>query len=588
MMAYLTRRENFADGSPPPKKPYSSVQFKNKTDVLLQGVYGTGKSSNAFLVDLMQKELDKAVEEGVVTMQEGLEFIKSRKKFYDNYIKEQSETTEGRIGLPQIEERTELAGAGLAGGKKYKNMGLLTTGPNKGKYVFANQKDGKRVRTYYDTKKEFDAAVKKSATYVGGGANQDYTKQISTPSNKELEITERVYGEKYNKKGIELWKSLKRSERAGIRRGTTKGEGKGPKPKAPNQLGKEKFLELAKANKGKTYEEFLEVIKDYKTLRGSNFTQEMVQDRVKQYGLGGGFFKRKPGKGYDKESDAKRIKKRKTNIETTAPFKAKGSKGFNFHHIRQIGGDVPLTTDDIAILDQRVNSSLGSKYNKDLNNIADEISNLINTQPDGYLKKIENLNNEAEGIVKKTIKELPNEYKNLIGFNKVVPVLDEYGTPIRFVGQKFGGSNQKQPGIKLENLTNKQASALRKQIKTDAVKFSKAGVKDKILSGAGKVLKGVGKVIKPVGYVMGTKALFDAQALAKEQGVELSLADKAMAIDSGDPYVALDNYKRRNVPGYSEEQAGITLGKFQDDFTEVGKNSTFGKYNDQIKNIKLP
>ena len=115
MMAYLTRRENFADGSPPPKKPYSAVQFKNKADVLLQGVYGTGKSSNAFLVDLMQKELDKAVEEGVVTMQEGLEFIKSRKKYYDDYLKEQSKTTDGPIGLPQIEERTECyAGSSLA------------------------------------------------------------------------------------------------------------------------------------------------------------------------------------------------------------------------------------------------------------------------------------------------------------------------------------------------------------------------------------------------------------------------------------------------------------------------------------------
>ena len=59
MMSYLVRRENFADGTPPPKKPYSAVEFKNSTDTLLQGVYGTGKSSNAFLVDLMQKELDK-------------------------------------------------------------------------------------------------------------------------------------------------------------------------------------------------------------------------------------------------------------------------------------------------------------------------------------------------------------------------------------------------------------------------------------------------------------------------------------------------------------------------------------------------
>ena len=109
MMSYLVRRENFANGTPPPKKPYSAVEFKNSTDTLLQGVYGTGKSSNAFLVDLMQKELDKAVTEGVVTMQEGLEFIKSRKKYYDDYLKEKSKTTDDPIGLPQIEERTELA-----------------------------------------------------------------------------------------------------------------------------------------------------------------------------------------------------------------------------------------------------------------------------------------------------------------------------------------------------------------------------------------------------------------------------------------------------------------------------------------------
>ena len=137
-------------------------------------------------------------------------------------------------------------------------------------------------------------------------------------------------------------------------------------------------------------------------------------------------------------------------------------------------------------------------YNKQLNNIADEISNLINAQSDGYLKKIETLNTQAEGIVKNATKQLPNQYKNLIGFNKVVPVFDENATVIDFTAKKVGGSNQKQPGIKLEDLTNKQASALRKQIKSDAVSFSKAGVKDKILSGTGKVLKGVGKVIKPL------------------------------------------------------------------------------------------
>jgi len=94
---------------------------------------------------------------------------------------------------------------------------------------------------------------------------------------------------------------------------------------------------------------------------------------------------------------------------------------------------------------------------------------------------------------------------------------------------------------------------------------------DKFLSGAGKVLKGAGKVIKPLGYVIGANAVLQAKSMADEMGIELSLADKAMALDSGDANVAIDNYKRRNIPGYSEKQAGITLGKFQDDFSEVGK-----------------
>jgi len=418
-----------------------------------------------------------------------------------------------------------------------------------------------------------------------GGAFQDYTKRISKPSAKELKIAESVYGNTYNKKGLELWKSLTQGQRGGIRQGSTTGGSKGPKPTAPNQLGKEKFLELAKANKGKTYEEFLEVIKDYKTVRGSDFTQESVQDRVKQYGLGGGFFKRKPGKGFNKEVDERRFKKREASLEATAPFKAKGSKGFNFHHIRQIGGDVPLTTDDIAILNQRVNSSIGSKYNKKLNDIADEITKnnrlaleAMNAKEENkalkLMQKVEALNNQAEGIVKNAIKDLPSPYKKMVGFNKFSLPTNEYGLPIEkepYVIKKVGGAERTKGAIPLADLTLEQEAALRKQIKTDSLKLEKAGLKDKILSGTGKVLKGVGKVIKPIGYMVGTKALFDAKALAKNQNIDLSLVDQIMAVDSGDPYVALDNYKRRNVPGYSEKQAGITLGKFKDDFTEVGE-----------------
>ena len=44
-----------------------------------------------------------------------------------------------------------------------------------------------------------------------------------------------------------------------------------------------------------------------------------------------------------------------------------------------------------------------------------------------------------------------------------------------------------------------------------------------------------------------------------------------MALDSADPQVAINNWKRRNIEGFSEEQNAITLAKMPDDFEEVGK-----------------
>ena len=116
-------------------------------------------------------------------------------------------------------------------------------------------------------------------------------------------------------------------------------------------------------------------------------------------------------------------------------------------------------------------------------------------------------------------------------------------------------------------------------LKKDAMRAAKlpkkqiVPMKEKILSATGKVLKGAGKVLKPLGYAIGTNAVIQANSMANEMGIQLSKIDQLMALDSGDPNVAIDNYKRRNIPGYSEEQAGITLGKFQDDFAEVGDES---------------
>ena len=282
--------------------------------------------------------------------------------------------------------------------------GLLKTGPNTGKYVLRSKIDGEAVRRYFDTKKEFDEAVKISKANTGGGA-RDQSKRISEPTTTEIEISEKVYGDKYNKKGEELWKSLTGRERGGIRQGTTTGGKKGPTE----------------------------------------------------------------GLAVSAEGKPNYVVKREKALKRNAPFFQKGTKDFQFHHIMNIGGEIPLDTNDIAVISKEMNIKL-APYNRKLNNIADNISDLFNNQPDGYLKKIDQLNSEGESIIKKAIKDLPKEYRNLIGFNKVVPVTDEYGTVVNIASEKIGGSNIKKPGTKLEKLTNKQATALRKQIRSDALR----------------------------------------------------------------------------------------------------------------------
>ena len=70
--------------------------------------------------------------------------------------------------------------------------------------------------------------------------------------------------------------------------------------------------------------------------------------------------------------------------------------------------------------------------------------------------------------------------------------------------------------------------------------------------------------------MVGTKALFDARAMAADQGIELSTADQAMALDSGDPNVAIENYKRRTDPEFATQERAKDLARLTDDFEEVG------------------
>jgi hypothetical protein len=139
----------------------------------------------------------------------------------------------------------------------------------------------------------------------------------------------------------------------------------------------------------------------------------------------------------------------------------KGTEDIPFHHIMPIGGEVDLTTKDVAFINKQMNSKL-APYNTKLNDIADGISNQLNNQEPGYLKRIDELNNQAEQIIESVKTRLPKKYQNYIGFNRLDPILDENATPIRLNVTRVGVDDTKSLAgkigepVKLEGLTQKK------------------------------------------------------------------------------------------------------------------------------------
>ena len=167
----------------------------------------------------------------------------------------------------------------------------------------------------------------------------------------------------------------------------------------------------------------------------------------------------------EKQKKIKTKRGDRLSITTGKAKYLKGSDKFPFHHIMNIGGEIPLTTNDVAIVTKEMNSRL-APYNTKLNDIADGIrentklafeaaSSKNEADSLKYLKRVDQLNDNAEQIVKKAVKELPKEYKQLIGFNKAYPVTNEYGLPIddKLRVERVGGVDTKVRGKNLADLT---------------------------------------------------------------------------------------------------------------------------------------
>ena len=174
-------------------------------------------------------------------------------------------------------------------------------------------------------------------------------------------------------------------------------------------------------------------------------------------------------------------KKRQEGLKETDTTKAKGTKKYPFHHIRQITGGVPLTTDDVVIINQRMNSVM-SQYDKSLNAIASAIQKnnrlaleAMNAKDEGtalkYMARVDELNETAEKIVNSAIKKLPKKYDGLVGFNQFTLPREEYGLPISnepMIVKKVGGMPISKNAIDLTTLNLKNEQEFRKIVRAQA------------------------------------------------------------------------------------------------------------------------
>jgi len=244
---------------------------------------------------------------------------------------------------------------------------------------------------------------------------------------------------------------------------------------------------LGKKNQPNTFKPTGKTITKYKPFIGPNKVTIPGQgaDNLKEAEkFVADYFKKNPKqiRVRDPQKDYASKDVRKKALKETDPTKAAGTKKFQYHHIRQIAGGVPLTTDDVMIINQRINSALGTKYNQPLNAISEAIRKnnrlaleAMNAKQEGlaldYMKRVDELNESAEKIVNSAIDKLPKKYKGYVGFNQFTLPRNEYGLPISnepMIIRKVGGMPVSKDAVDLTTLNLKQEKEFRKIVRAQA------------------------------------------------------------------------------------------------------------------------
>ena len=615
--AHMVRRARFADGTPKPL-PKPERSFADKLKTLKSVSQGISPESRIRLLDYFIQE---ALTKGQLTEEQASGIYNQLREDKDK-IREQIDDYErdnfvdgGRIGF-------------------YKGE-LVTDGPNKGKYKvkFASKSTSPGYpdefigTQYYDSETLANKAIEDRKVFskknveirdqknveMGKAKKADYKKIIDSFIDK---------GDYENFK-TQLYESQMVDLPSGKQRRTTGG-------RVPQHIlkfirdrlnagpGTELFEELKEIT-GRTDAELLEFrskipekgyipVKDRsQTARETSGVRKTDEEKLETQQKA----KKKRaeaelvGKKYASEAELERFKvvnnqKKKLNKFFQENHKTIFNTDFG-KKVRELM-DVRIDGEGNFFKKDRPDSYYVAKAKEgkifdifDINKIS---KGQVNTKYTSNLNILPGQFNQAfiEGQVNKYFKKGGRLEGNTAKLNNVSNYLDSIGVKVDIedVGRIGGGEK-----VFFDSKTNSYphiTNTLKKMnIPNDLITDVNPtkGLKDmfpNVAKYGGKLLTGASKVVKPLSVVMGPYAVLSAQDKAKAAGIDLNLSDQAMAFYMGDPDAAISMSKMRTDPEYAAEQRAKTLARPLDEGTydAIDNKSTFGKYNDQIKNIKLP
>jgi hypothetical protein len=149
-------------------------------------------------------------------------------------------------------------------------------------------------------------------------------------------------------------------------------------------------------------------------------------------------FQKKGKDPADPEKQTARNTKRNESIlrQEGRNYNVKAPKGYQIHHMLPLAGNVDINTGDLAVISKEMNAKM-SKYDKIINKLTTEAS-LLDFSKKNSLDRLDDINEQLNSVLKTIKKDLPKKYKGLIGFNKLTPVFDEYGTVLNLTAKPVG------------------------------------------------------------------------------------------------------------------------------------------------------